>query len=89
MYSTVGVLVPICLLRMLLKIWATSFLPWQKHKQFNTVFRSTIQIGITHYHLMHSYHCEFCTSVSLCSPILVGLNTTSVLYTHLKYVKVL
>lgn len=89
MYSTVGVLVPICLRRMLLKIWATSFLPCQKHKQFNTVFKSTVQIGITHCHLMHSHHCEFCTSVSLCSSNLGGLNTTSFLYTHLKYVKVL
>lgn len=30
MYSTVGVLVPICLLRILLNIWATSFLPCTK-----------------------------------------------------------
>lgn len=67
MYSTVGVLVPICLLRMLLKIWATSFLPCQKHEQFNIVFKSSIQTGITHCHLMHPYHHEFCTSVSLCS----------------------
>lgn len=31
-YSTVGVRVPIWRLRMLLKICATSFLPWWKHK---------------------------------------------------------
>ena len=31
MYSTVGDLVPICRLKILLKIWATSFLPYENN----------------------------------------------------------